>query len=222
MRTQMEAARKTKEKKAREPSRLLILDDEYAQRIIRERQKLGIDKYDEIWNGVYVMPPLANNPHQETVGFLVPIYHEVAPPGSRVFPGANVSDQADDWKKNFRCPDVVVVLPGSPAVDCGTHWLGGPDFLTEIKSPGDDTEKKIPFYGQIKVRELLIIERDTRVLRLLRHNGQELVEVEPSSWKGKSWLQCEVLPLAFRQIIHQGQPRTEIRCTDKASGKWIV
>ena len=168
------------------------------------------------------MPPLANNPHQETVGFLTPIYHEVAPPGSRVFPGANVSDQPDDWKKNFRCPDVVVVLPGSLAVDRFTHWFGGPDFLTEIKSPGDDTLEKIPFYSQIKVRELLIIERDTRVLRLLQYNGQELVDVQPTAFKGKQWLMSEVLPLAFREITHQGQPRTEIRRTDKASGKWIV
>ena len=113
MRTQTGVARRTKERKAREPARVLILDDEDAQSIIRERQKLGIDKYDEVWDGVYVMPPLANNPHQKLVGFLTPIYHEVVQPDGQVFPGANVSDQPVNWKKNFRCPDVVVVLPGS-------------------------------------------------------------------------------------------------------------
>ncbi|HMF18554.1 MAG TPA: Uma2 family endonuclease [Gemmataceae bacterium] len=222
MRPQIEAARRTRKSKAVLPSRMIILDEDYVQRMIRERQKLGIDRYDEVWDGVYVMPPLANNPHQETVGFLTPIYHEVAPPGSRVFPGANVSDRREDWEKNFRCPDVVVVLPDSLAVDCGTHWLGGPDFLTEIKSPVDDTEEKIPFYSQVKVRELLIIERDSRALRLLRHDGRELVDVPPTPFKGKPWFVSEVLPLAFRQLVHQGQARMEIRRTDKGSGKWIV
>ena len=30
------------------------------------------------------------------------------------------------------------------------------------------------------------------------------------------------VPLALREILHQGQRRTEIRRTDKVSGKWIV
>lgn len=222
MKTQIEAARRTKKSKPALPTRMIIQDEDHVQRIIRERQKLGIDKYDEVWDGVYVMPPLANNPHQKLVGFLTPIYHDVVHPDGQVFPGANVSDRRDHWEKNFRCPDVVVVLPGGLAIDCGTHWLGGPDFLTEIKSPGDDTEEKIPFYSQVKVRELLIIGRDSRALRLLRHNGRELVDVQPTSFKGKPWLVSEVLPLAFRQIVHQGQARTEIRRTDRVAGKWIV
>ena len=44
---------------------------------LRERQKRGIDKYDEVWDGVYVMPPLANNPHQDLVLDLCVILHHV-------------------------------------------------------------------------------------------------------------------------------------------------
>ena len=32
----------------------------------------------------------------------------------RFFAGTNVSDREDDWRKNFRCPDVAVFLPGNP------------------------------------------------------------------------------------------------------------
>jgi Uma2 family endonuclease len=193
-----------------------------AEDLIRTRQKRGIDKYDEVWDGVYVMPPLANNPHQKLVGFLTPIYHEVVPQGGQVFPGANVSDRRKTWKENFRCPDLVVVLPGGRAVDCGTHWYGGPDFLTEIQRPGDETEEKIPFYASIKVRELLIIEHDTRQVRLLRHDGSQLVGVKATVLAGKKWLVGEVLPLAFRRFIYRGKPATEIRRTDGVSGRWII
>src|SRR5215831_2995770 len=91
----------------------------------------------------------------------------------QVFPGANVSDRRVGWKRKFRGPDVVVVLSGSRAVDCKTHWMGGPDFLIEVQTPGDQTEEKIPFYSEIGVQELLIVHRDTRQLRLYRHNGTE-------------------------------------------------
>ena len=48
-------------------SRMLILDPARIEDIIRQRQDLGIDHHDEVWDGVYVMPPLANNPHQVLV-----------------------------------------------------------------------------------------------------------------------------------------------------------
>jgi Uma2 family endonuclease len=210
-------------KREMEPARLEIRDKDVVHEMIRERQRRGIDKYDEVWDGVYVMPPLANNPHQRLVGDLTSIYQEVTRRGrDQEMPGANVSDRRSGWEKNFRCPDIVVVLQGGRAVDCGTHWFGGPDFLNEIQSPGDDTDEKIPFYSEIQVRELLVIQRDTRQLRLLRHDGKELVAVKPTSFKGKKMLLSAVLPVAFRRVSYQGEPRTEVVRTDSVAGRWLV
>jgi Uma2 family endonuclease len=115
-----------------------------------------------------------------------------------------------------------VVLKNSRAVDCDTHFFGGPDFLVEIQSPGDDTEEKVPFYGKIGVRELLIIHRDKRTLRLLRLEGEELVLVQPSPFEGKEWLVSTVLPLAFRRSVSRGTPRTQVRRTDGKAGRWTI
>jgi Uma2 family endonuclease len=204
--------------------KVLILDPELARALIVERQKRGIDKYDEVWDGVYVMPATASNPHQELVLSLCIILGQSigAPQGGVVLPGANVSDRRKGWESSHRCPDVVVVLQGSRAVDCTTHWFGGPDFLVEIQSPNDDTEQKIPFYSRIGVRELLNIQRDTRRLRLFRHDGQQLTLVEPSDFQGQKWLVSEVVPLAFRQKASRRHPRTELRRTDGQDGSWIV
>src|SRR5436190_16538336 len=171
-------------------TRLLVLDGAKADDLIRERKRLGIDKYDEVWEGMYVMPSMPTNAHQKIVDDLGDILSEVVKRTGlgEKYPGANVSDRRKGWKQNHRVPDIVVVLNNSRAIDCGTHFFGGPDFLVEIESPGDATEEKAPFYSKVGVRELLIIHRDKRTLRLLRHDGEDLLEVSPSALEGKHWL----------------------------------
>jgi Uma2 family endonuclease len=201
-----------------------ILDPELSREWVRQRQERGTDGRDEVWDGVYIVPPMANNPHQDCVGLLYMIlYQVVAVPGrGRVQPGANVSDRRSGWDHNFRAPDVVVVLNGGNALDCVTHWMGGPDFLIEVQSPGDDTDEKLPFYSRIEVRELLIVHRDTRELRLYRHDGRQLTLVGPCDFRGKKWLVSEVIPLAFRRRAARGGVRTEVCWTDGKAGSWTV
>jgi Uma2 family endonuclease len=202
-----------------------ILDRDVVTELVRHRKKLGIDQKDEVWNGVYVILPEPTIDHQRLVKRLTAILTSVVDDEGlgEVFPGTNVSDRRRGWEKNFRAPDVVVVLAGGRAEDCTTHWLGGPDLLVEVESPGDETDAKIPFYGDIGVRELLIIHRDTRQIRLYRNDGSSLAPVEPDDLDGKKWLVSEVVPLAFRRTTAKGQkPRTEVRRTDGQGGRWVV
>jgi Uma2 family endonuclease len=203
---------------------VLVKDAEQADELIRARKRIGADRYDEVWDGVYVMPSMPNMDHQELVHDLDVIFGEVVTrPGlGKVYPGANVSDPGADWQTNYRVPDLVVVLPGSRAVRHSAHLQGGPDFLVEIESPGDDSEEKVPFYGELGVRELLLIHRDKRTLRLLRLADQELVLVPPSMLEGKRWLVSKVLPLAFRRTTQGGKPVMEVRRTDGQPGLWTV
>jgi Uma2 family endonuclease len=201
-----------------------ILDPGLIDLFIRERQQRGIDGPDETWEGVYTVPPLPNNAHQDLTASLVALLFNVVnlEGRGRVYAGANVSDRREGWEHKFRGPDVVVVLNDSRAVDCGTHWMGGPDFLVEIQSPGDETEEKIPFYSDLKVQELLIIHRDTRDLRLYRHNGRKLVPVKPSTHAGGKWLVSRVVALAFRRAGSEETPTLEICRTDAQAGNWTV
>jgi Uma2 family endonuclease len=203
---------------------LLIRDAGLFGRLIRERKRKGIDLYDEVWEGMYVMPSMPNNAHQKLLDDLGDILTEVVKRGKMgdKYQGANVGDRRKGWDYNYRVPGMVVVLRNSRAIDCGTHFCGGPDFLVEIQSPGDDTEEKVPFYGKVGVRELLIIHRDKRTLRLLRLEGEELVLVKPSPLEGKEWLVSAVLPPAFRRTASRGTPRTQVRRTDGKPGLWTV
>ncbi len=203
---------------------VFVYDKELLQDWIRQRQAQRLDRFDEVWKGVYVVPPLPNLPHQGMVGLYNAILHEVVqvPKRGRVFPGANVSDRVENWEENFRCPDIVVVLKGSIARDCATHFCGGPDFLLEIQSPGDETEDKIDFYSALRVRELVIVHRDTRRLRLFRHDGEALRVVEPALYQGENWFLSEALPLAFRRIVKARKPLVEVLRTDGVEGRWVV
>ena len=204
-------------------NRLMVLDADISEAVIRERKRLGHDRYDEVWDGVYVMPAMPTNFHQSLVHDLSVVFDVVVPKETgTIHPGANVSDRNAGWKQNFRVPDIVVVLPDGRAIDRGTHWQGGPDFLVEIASPGDDTEEKLPFFAHIGVREVLIVQRDSRELTLLRLKDGEFVEVEATLMDGRLWLCSEVLPLAFRRLMVRRRPRIVIRRTDGHAGEWTV
>jgi Uma2 family endonuclease len=200
-----------------------VLNAGELKRMIRRRRRLGLDHKDEVWDGVYVIMPDPTMVHQEIIGTLYDAFSAVVrlPGLGRVVMGSNVSDRRVRWKKNFRVPDLVVVLTGGRAVDCGTHWMGGPDVVVEVRSPGDDTDFKIPFYGTIGVRELLIVDRDSRAVQLLRHDGRELVPVGARDRQGAKWLMSMVVPLAFRRTAPRGQgPRIQVERTDDAPGQW--
>jgi Uma2 family endonuclease len=203
---------------------VLVKDVERADELIQERKRTGADRYDEVWDGVYVMPSMPSLEHQELVNDLGALFDEVVKrPGlGKVYPGVNVSDPGSDWKTNYRVPDVVIVLKNSRAVSHSTHVQGALDFLVEVESPGDDSEEKVPFYAQLGVRELLLIHRDKRTLRLLRLEGQEHVLVPASLLEGKRWVMSAVLPLAFRRKIQGGKPAMEVRRTDGKAGLWSV
>src|SRR5207302_10616346 len=106
--------------------------------------------------------PPADNVHQFFSGKFVSIIDQVigAIPGVKVLPGAGISDRKEKWTKNFRVPDVSVFLPGNPAKDRGTHYLGGPDFAVEIISKKDRSRKKFEFYAEVGVKEFLLVDRD--------------------------------------------------------------
>ena len=43
----------------------LITDPNLEDRLVAQRRADGTDKYDEVWEGMYVMAPMANNEHQD-------------------------------------------------------------------------------------------------------------------------------------------------------------
>jgi len=202
---------------------LMVLDPCEAQRLKAERQANGLDRYDEVWEGVYMMAPLANNEHQDIQLELAFALRSAIglPKVARVQAGANVSDREHGWKQNYRCPDVVVVYAGSAVRDCDTHWVGGPDFCIEIVSPGDRSRDKLDFYAAVGVRELLIVDRDPWSLELYRLKQGRLEPVGWSDPAANASLPSEVVPVQFRLVLGTPRPQIEVTYRDGVQ-RWLA
>jgi hypothetical protein len=91
-------------------SAVLVTDPDLAEQTRRNRSTSDGDKWNEVWDGVLVMPTLPNDEHQEIQARLMfPLtgLFEVKGAG-KVRAGVNVTDRHPDWMENFRGPDVVL------------------------------------------------------------------------------------------------------------------
>jgi Uma2 family endonuclease len=189
---------------------MLISDPAMRNSILRERKETRADRRDEIWDGTYIVFPLADNEHQELQGmllFALQVSVRFAKLGL-IRMRVNISDQTEKWRKNVRCPDVAVFLNSTTAVNKNTHWFGGPDFAAEIISPYDKTREKFDFYANVGVRELLLVDRQPWALELYRLQDGVLVLVGKSDLNQPNVLVSEVVPLTFQ--LAAGDPRPTI------------
>jgi Uma2 family endonuclease len=186
----------------------LILDKSLERRIIARRRRLGIDRWDEVWDGVYVLTPPADIEHFSVSGDLVDVLMTVVKHAGlgEVFSGVAISDRKERWTKNFRVPDASVFLKGNPADDCGTHWSGGPDLAIEVVSPKDRSRKKIPFYEKVGTHELLIVDRRPWRVTLFRLTDGKLSEIGQSTLDNPQTVASEVVLLSFRLIEADERP----------------
>ncbi len=201
----------------------LITDRSLERQLIRRRRERGADRYDEVWEGVYVMNAYPNIEHQDLVGRLTYIlqYLIVDPGLGRVQPGCNVSDRPQKWKENYRCPDVTVFLNGTKAINRKSHWLGGPDLAVEIISPNDRSREKLDFYAAVQTRELIVVDRDPWLIELYRLVGDRLVLSGTATEAGGNTFETEVVPLRWRLIQGDERPLIEITKPD-GSLTWRV
>jgi Uma2 family endonuclease len=200
----------------------VVMDRSVAAQLRHERAAAGLDRWDEVWEGTYMMAPLPNPEHQQIALRLGAIFEETVGwnEETMVLAGTNVSDREKGWQFNYRCPDVVVYLPKTRAKKYRTHWVGGPDFAVEIISEDDQTRDKIPFYSKLGTRELLVIDRDPWSVELLRLSAKKLKSVGVSSGKRGRVLQSRMLPLSFRLSSGQRRPAIEVvRSTDGKTWK---
>jgi Uma2 family endonuclease len=187
---------------------LMIGDQPLIAELIAQRQACGGDRYDEVWDGVYYMSPLARIGHQRIIMELGTLFNSLAKAmGGQCYPGANISNLKKNWKQNYRVPDVLVVLPGNPIQNLDTHFVGGPDFLVEVLSPGDQAIEKLPFYAEIGVREVLHVDTDTRTTSLFRLTDTQLQLVGTSTNSDPQVLASAVLPVSF-QVVTENQATT--------------
>lgn len=197
----------------------IIADRSLEDRLRAERERTGADRYDEVWEGVYVMNPLPDNEHQRLVHRFEMVFGELLERDGlgEVFRRVNLTDREDDWKSDFRGPDVAVFLKDTQAENLVTHWRGPADLLVEIVSRGDRTREKIAFYSRLGVRELLLVDRDPWSLELYRCQQGQLLLVGQSTEIDSAMLGSSIVPAEFR--LGPGTGRPSIQVTHPPTGR---
>jgi Uma2 family endonuclease len=201
----------------------LVTNPALARKLKARREKSPSAPRDEVWEGVYVMSPMANYEHQRFVGRLTTALTTIVDllGGGDVLPGLNVSDRVEDWKANYREPDVAVYLPGNPAIFRKAFVCGGPDFAVEILSDNDLARKKLDFYAKVNTRELLILDRDPWALELYRLTNGKLELVGISTPETPETLTSGVLPLTLRLVPGETRPTIEL-CRLDGGQTWRI
>ena len=174
--------------------RAVLLDVSPAE--LAHRRAIGADRWDEMWEGVLHMTPSPGVEHQrilnELIVLLIPLLRKTK--RGTLYSQINVFDESS-VEENYRIPDATFVAVGREAVlaDDGIRG-GGPDAVIEIRSPGDETYDKLPFYARLGVREVVIIDRDTKRPEVYRLAGSGYVGVAVDR---DGWVTAETLRLRF-------------------------
>ncbi|MGQ0468036.1 MAG: Uma2 family endonuclease [Sporichthyaceae bacterium] len=160
--------------------RALIL--EVPESMLAERRRLGLDVRDEMWDGELHMVPPHKDAHQGLgMDFLAAVLPAAKAAGlvCRYETGLFRGDH------DFRVPDLQF-----RRTDQGSErGSEGAELVVEIRSPEDETYRKLPFYAALGVREVLVLHPDDRRAELFRLIDGEL---RPVSAAGDG-LHCETL-----------------------------
>ncbi len=139
--------------------------------ILEWRKRTGADQWDEMWEGVLHMAPNPNCEHQDLEWSMETfLRRHLKPRRIKVFHNINLASPKG-WPDDYRCPDLVIFGPERSGIDFDVYLEGATDVVVEIKSPGDESEEKLPFYAKLGVPEVWIIDRDTKEPAVLSLQG---------------------------------------------------
>ena len=148
--------------------RTLILEPAPPQlsELLEQRRRSGLDRLDEVWEGVLHLVPAPSGAHADIAqqlavqldgparaASLVPTMHQF-----------NLGESADD----FRVPDGGLHRTRPVGV-----WHATAALVVEIVSPGDESWEKLPFYAAHGVDEVLIADPQQRSIDWLALTGGE-------------------------------------------------
>ena len=167
---------------------------EAPESMLDDRRRRGADRWDEVWEGVlHMVPPpfwqhqhigsvlqFVLHPHAERAGFQLTYESGLFRPGS--------------YNNDYRVPD----LMAAPTSSITKRGVEGPAaFLTEILSPDDESYEKLPFYAEMGVGEVLILDPESRMFEFYVLRGGQMRLVQPDS-TGRVY--SEALGVSFQGV----------------------
>ncbi len=155
--------------------RTLVLDPPTAglDPLLEGRRRSGLDRLDEVWEGVLHMVPAPSHRHAEIAQQLA----ELLGPPARAAGLRPTMHQFNlgDSEEDFRVPDGGLHRPRAAEL-----WHPTAALVVEIVSPGDESWEKLPFYAAHRVDEVLIVDPRERSVSWLALKDGEYRSIERS------------------------------------------
>ena len=114
-----------------------------------QRRALGLDRFDEVWEGEYHVAPEAHGRHGDVDDQLATLLRTRARSVGLWGSGPLNLGRPDD----YRVPDRAYLRQRATEV-----WNPGAAIVVEIVSPGDESYAKLDFYHRLGVEEVLIVD----------------------------------------------------------------
>jgi Uma2 family endonuclease len=134
----------------------VILDPPPAEleALIERRRALGLDRRDEVWEGALHMIPPPSFQHEHIASQL----HRLLYPSATAAGLHLVGTIGIGVKDDNRVPDLTLQRPANAR----PQWQQTAALVVEIRSPGDETWDKLPFYAEHGVDELVVVDPEKR------------------------------------------------------------
>jgi Uma2 family endonuclease len=147
------------------------------EELLEDRRRKGLDKRDEVWAGVLHMVPPPEIPHNTIHRDLFLVLNRIATRlGLQARFECGLFNPRVKGDKDFRVPDLVVA---SPHVTSKRGVEGKATLVVEVLSPGDESRAKLPFYAKVGVREVWLVDPETRTVEVLVLRDLRLVPARP-------------------------------------------
>jgi Uma2 family endonuclease len=155
--------------------RALVLDPPTAglDPLLERRRRSGLDRLDEVWEGVLHMVPAPTHEHGDLESQLHTILRPLARRAGLTMVGQS---NLGEGEHDFRVPDSALHRPGTSGA-----WHPTAPLVVEIVSPNDESWEKLPFYAAHEVGEVLIVDPRKRTVSWL---GLEHGEYQPIERSG--------------------------------------
>jgi Uma2 family endonuclease len=140
--------------------------------LLERRRAIGADLYDEVWDGEYHMAPGPSGAHGWLDREVAVVFRPFARSAGLYDSGPlNIGDS-----NNYRVPDAALRREARTAM-----WNPTAALVVEIRSPGDESWAKLPFYAAHDVDEVVIVEPDGQQVTWLARRGDTYAEVDHSA-----------------------------------------
>lgn len=143
--------------------------------LIRRRRALGLDTYDEVWEGTYHVAPAAHPAHGYVDHALAVLLDPYAKEAGLVATGPFNLGAPEDYRVpdqgyHRRFPDSV--------------WVPSAAVVVEVVSPDDETYAKFGFYAAHGVEEIIVADPQVQSIRCFVREEERFGEAAASAVLG--------------------------------------